>query len=295
MTNARLWLQVSRPRTLPAAAAPVLMGAAIAWRADGFHALAVLGALVGALLLQIGANIANDYFDGVKGTDTPDRLGPQRATAAGLVAPATMRRAFVLVLAFATLVGAGLVARAGGAVVGIGVASLAGAVLYTGGPRPLGYLGLGDVLVLAFFGPVAVAGTAYVSTLTWRTDALLAGLAPGMLAVALLALNNLRDVDTDRAAGKGTLAVRFGPGFARAEIAAALVVAALVPVVLVAALDAPRALLVASFVPLLGLRAARRAFTAARGDRLLDALAGLGRLLAVYGLVFALAFACGPR
>jgi 1,4-dihydroxy-2-naphthoate octaprenyltransferase len=295
VTNARLWLQVSRPRTLPAAAAPVLMGAAIAWRADGFHALAVLGALVGALLLQIGANIANDYFDGVKGTDTPDRLGPQRATAAGLVAPATMRRAFVLVLALATLVGAGLVARAGGAVVGIGVASLAGAVLYTGGPRPLGYLGLGDLLVLAFFGPVAVAGTAYVSTLTWRTDALLAGLAPGMLAVALLALNNLRDVDTDRAAGKGTLAVRFGPGFARAEIAAALVVAALVPVVLVAALDAPRALLLASFVPLLGLRAARRAFTAARGDRLLDALAGLGRLLAVYGLVFALAFACGPR
>ena len=288
------WVAASRPRTLPAAAAPVAIGAGLAWREGLFHLPSALGALVGALLLQIAANFANDYFDGVKGTDTPDRLGPTRAVAAGHVTPAAMRNAFVLMLLAATAVGALLAWRAGWPVVAIGVASIAGAVLYTGGARPLGYLGLGDVLVLAFFGPVAVAGTVYVQALAWRADAIVAGLGPGLLAVALLAVNNLRDVDTDRRAGKGTLAVRLGPGFARGEIVGALLGAALVPVLLVFTFDAPRAVLGASALALVGAPAARRALHAQPGDRLLDVLAALGKLLGLYGLGLGTLWAWGP-
>ncbi len=289
-----VWIAAMRPRTLPAAAAPVLLGCGLAWRADAFHAPSALGALVGALLLQIGANFANDYFDGVKGTDTPDRLGPTRAVAAGLVAPRTMRRAFVLVLLAATAVGAALAARAGFEVVAIGVAAVIGAVLYTGGPKPLGYVGLGDPLVFVFFGPVAVAGTVFVQALAWRADAVALGCAPGALAVALLAVNNLRDADTDRRAGKRTLAVRFGKGFARAEIVAAMGIASGVPVVLVAAFDAPSAVASLALVPALAVPAVRRVFVAPPQDRLLDVLAGCGRLLAIYGAAGALLFAFGP-
>ncbi|MGE0191051.1 MAG: 1,4-dihydroxy-2-naphthoate polyprenyltransferase [Planctomycetota bacterium] len=288
------WVAASRPRTLPAAAAPVAIGVGLAWREGVFHLPSALGALAGALLLQIGANFANDYFDGVKGTDTPDRLGPTRAVAAGLVTPAAMRTAFVLALVAATVVGALLAWRAGWPVIAIGVASIAGAVLYTGGAKPLGYLGLGDVLVLAFFGPVAVAGTVFVQALAWRADAVVAGFGPGLLAVALLAVNNVRDVDTDRRAGKGTLAVRFGRGFARAEIVGALLGAALVPVVLVLLFGAPRAVLGATGLALVGWPAARRALRAQPGDRLLDVLAAFGRLLALYGLGLGALWAWGP-
>jgi 1,4-dihydroxy-2-naphthoate octaprenyltransferase len=285
---ARTWLLAARPRTLPAAAAPVVMGTAIAAGDHALHVPAALTALAGALLIQIGTNYANDYFDGVKGTDTPTRLGPRRATASGLVAPAVMRRAFVIAFALAGVAGAWLVWRAGWPIAVIGVLSVLSGLLYTGGPRPLGYVGLGDLFVLVFFGPVATGGTYYVQALAWSEAALLAGLAPGLLGVALLTVNNLRDVVGDEQAGKRTLAVRFGPRFAKVEYLACLLGAAAVPPVLWRACGAPAGVLAAAAVCTLGLPAARAVVRWAPDHRLAGALAGTGRLLVLYAVAFSI-------
>ncbi len=288
MAGAALWIQASRPKTLPAALTPVAMGVVIAWREGTFAALPGAAALVGALLIQVATNFANDYFDGVKGTDTEDRLGPQRLVQAGLVSPAAMKRAFILAFGCAALVGAYLVWHAGWPIVVIGLASILFGVLYTGGPRPLGYLGLGDLLVLVFFGPVATAGTHFVQALTWSPTAIVAGLAPGLLGVALLAVNNLRDVDGDRLAGKRTLAVRFGTTFAKVEYVGCVVGAAAVPVLLWALLDAPPGVLLASGSCVLAIPPIRAVLGWQPGRRLGSALAGSGRLLVAYGIAFCL-------
>lgn len=285
-TAARLWIQAARPRTLPAAVAPVAMGIAMALRDEHLHILSATAALVGALLIQVGTNFANDYFDGVKGTDTDERLGPQRLVQAGLVTPKAMRRAFVLAFGLALVAGVYLVVRAGWPIAAIGVASVVCGVLYTGGPRPLGYLGLGDILVLVFFGPIATAGTYYVQSLAWSEVALLAGLAPGFLAVGLLTVNNLRDIEGDREAGKRTLAVRYGPGFAQAEVAFCLLAAAALPVILWLAWDGPPAVLAATAACALGVPALRDVRRWTPGARLGKALAGMGRTLTLYALAF---------
>jgi 1,4-dihydroxy-2-naphthoate octaprenyltransferase len=219
----RVLVEAARPRTLPAGAAPVLLGTAFAVSDGRFDGAVFALTVLAALAIQVGTNYANDYYDAQKGADTEARVGPRRATQAGLVAPATMRRAFVAAFALATLLGAGLVARGGLPIVLVGAASVACGVLYTCGPRPLGYLGLGDLFVLAFFGPVAVGGTHYLQALRFEPAVALAGLGPGLLSVAILAVNNLRDRHTDVGAGKRTLAVRFGARFARLEYAAAVV------------------------------------------------------------------------
>ena len=224
-----VWLEATRPKTLPAAAAPVLVGTALAAGRDALHLPSALLALAGALLIQIGTNYANDYFDFVQGADTEDRLGPRRATQAGLVSPRAMRSAFVIVFALAIAVGALLVARAGWPIVAIGLASVISGVLYTGGPFPLGYHGLGDLFVWIFFGPVAVAGTAYVQTLDLAGEDLVVGAAFGLVSTAILVVNNLRDADTDGPVGKRTLAVRFGKTFARTQYALCLALAIVVP------------------------------------------------------------------
>ncbi len=296
MAGAALWIQAARPKTLPAALAPVAMGVAIAWRDDVFDLLPALGALVGALLIQVATNFANDYFDGVKGTDTEERLGPQRLVQAGLVTPAVMKRAFVLTFGLAVLVGAGLVwhlqAQGGWSaawpIVAIGLLSVLFGVLYTGGPKPLGYLGLGDILVLAFFGPIATAGTHYVQSLAWSPQAIVAGLGPGLLGVTLLTVNNLRDVEGDREAGKRTLAVRFGARFAKAEFVACVVGAALVPVALWALMDGPALGLLATAACGLGIPPLLAVAAWQPGRRLSAALAGSGRLLVGYGIAFCL-------
>jgi len=287
-TSPRIWIQAMRPRTLPAAIAPVVMGIAIAWRDGVLHIAAATAALFGALLIQVGTNFANDYFDGVKGTDTEARLGPQRAVQAGLVSAAAMRRAFVATFGLAALVGVYLVARAGWPIAVIGAVSILFGVLYTGGPRPLGYLGLGDVLVLIFFGPIATAGTYYVQGLRWSEAAWLAGLGPGLLAVGLLTVNNLRDIDGDRSAGKRTLPARFGPTFAKAEFATCLLGAALVPPLLWWRTDAPVGVLAATVICLLGIPALRHVMQWRSGERLDGALAGTGRLLVLYAAAFVL-------
>lgn len=283
-----IWIPATRPRTLPAAVAPTLMGTGLALVDGAFHAWAAVGALVGAILIQIATNFANDYLDFQKGADTDQRLGPTRATLAGLVTPTQMRNACVLVNVLAAAVGALLIWRAGWPIAVIGGLSLLFGYLYTGGPRPLGYLGLGDILVVVFFGPVATAGTYYVQTLAFSPAAAVTGLGPGLLATALLAVNNLRDAETDRVAGKRTLAVRFGRGFAKAEFVACIVGAALAPVVAWLAFGAPITTLMATAACALAIPALRRVRAAVPGDRLLEPLAASGRALAAYGALFTL-------
>lgn len=282
----RVWFLAARPRTLGAAAAPVIMGTALAASAGGAHFFSALAALLGALLIQIGANFANDYYDFVKGADTVDRVGPTRATQAGWVTPAGMRNATALVLSSAFLTGLYLVWRGGWPVLLIGVLSILFAVLYTGGPFPLGYLGLGDIVVFIFFGPVAVAGTYYVQRLELSWLPIVAGAAPGLFSMAILAVNNLRDVDEDRRTGKRTLAVRLGPGFARFEHAACIVTgAALVPLLLCMAVPGHWAAMSAVLVLLPACRSigiVRRE----SGAPLNAQLGATGKLLLLHSLLF---------
>lgn len=225
------WFSTLRIRTLPAGAAPVLVGAALAWNLGGFDLLPALAALLSVLGLQVGTNLANDYYDHVKGADTPDRAGPTRASASGALNPVAVRNAAFATFGLAALIGVYLALHAGWPVVAIGTAGILSGILYTAGPKPLAYVGLGDLFVFVFFGPVAVAGTVFVQTGTWELGALVWGLALGALATAILVVNNLRDRPTDDRAGKRTLAVRFGDRFSRLQYLALLALAFAVPFV----------------------------------------------------------------
>lgn len=287
----KVWLLASRPKTLPAAVAPVVIGVAIAYADGSIHTLSIVCALLGAILIQIGTNFANDYFDFVKGTDTADRKGPTRATQAGLVSPKTMRNAFIITFTLALIPGAYIIYRGGWPFLAIGLIGIACGILYTGGPYPLGYLGLGDLFVLIFFGPVAVAGTHYLNTLEWSLFAVVSGFGPGLISVALLTVNNLRDVDEDRVAGKMTLPARFGRRFARLEYLACIIVAAVVmPMYLYAATDRHLFALVPLVVVPLATPNIRTVFTTADGPALNGALGATGRVLVVFAVVFALAW-----
>jgi 1,4-dihydroxy-2-naphthoate polyprenyltransferase len=208
----RIWLMAARPRTLPAAIAPVLVGtaAAVEWAGELPRLGAFIAALIGSVFIQIGTNLANDYSDARRGADTADRLGPVRVTSSGLVAPRRVLYATWIAFAVAVACGIYLAAVAGIVIILIGAVSIAAGVLYTGGPRPYGYEGLGEVFVFLFFGLVAVNGSYYVQL--EELDALPLGLsiAVGFLATAILVVNNVRDIETDRRAGKMTMAVRMG-------------------------------------------------------------------------------------
>jgi len=283
----RVWLLAARPKTLPAAFAPVLMGTAMAWEAGGFHAPAALAALLAALLIQVGTNYANDYFDFVKGTDTEERVGPTRATQAGLVTPAQMRNATAIVLGLAALVGLYLAWRGGWPILLVAVVSILCAVLYTGGPYPLGYLGLGDLFVLIFFGPVAVAGTYYVQALELSPLPVIAGFAPGLLATAILTVNNLRDVEGDAKSGKKTLAVRFGKRFARAEyVFCVLTATLLVPLLLLLVSPDHRGVLLAILTILPANAAMSKILSGLEGAELNPFLGRTGMLLLLFSLLF---------
>ncbi|MBA3413997.1 MAG: 1,4-dihydroxy-2-naphthoate polyprenyltransferase [Chloroflexia bacterium] len=225
----KAWWLAIRPRTLAAAVAPIVVGSAVAWREGGFHLVTALVALAVALLLQVGSNLANDVLDFRRGADTADRLGPTRVTQGGLLSTRQVATATGVVLGLATLAGLYLVWRGGWPILLLGAAALVAAVAYTGGPAPLGYLGLGEVFVFLFFGLAGVAGSAYVQTGELTPLALWAAVPIGAIVTAVLVVNNLRDIPTDRAAGKMTLAVRFGPRFARAEYLVLLAVAFATP------------------------------------------------------------------
>jgi 1,4-dihydroxy-2-naphthoate octaprenyltransferase len=291
VTRARAWLLAARPKTLTAALAPVLVGSGLAAHHDRFALGPAAAALAGAVLIQIGTNLANDYYDFVRGGDTAERVGPVRVTHAGLIAPGSVRRAMVLVLAAAMLPGAYLVAVAGWPIVWIGLASIACAVLYTGGPFPLAYHGLGDLFVFVFFGLIAVGGTYYVQALVWPPDALLAGAGLGALSTALLVVNNLRDIETDARAAKRTLAVRLGRRGTRAEYVLLLVVAALVPLVGFAAFGWPPAVFLALAVAPLCFRPLQAVLSTTEPRELIPALGGTARVVALYGALLGLGLA----
>jgi 1,4-dihydroxy-2-naphthoate octaprenyltransferase len=285
-------LLAARPKTLPAAATPVLVGSACALAAHGFSLGPALAALVGALLLQIAANFANDVFDYEKGADTAARLGPTRAVQAGWISARAMRRALGLTLLLALAVGVYLVSVAGPLLVLVGLASIAGALAYTAGPYPLGYHGLGDVAVFAFFGIVAVTGTTFVqlgrvTDLAWASS-----LAIGSVATAILVVNNLRDMATDVLAHKRTLAVRLGSRFAIGEYHALLGLAYALPIwFLVRAQLTFWALLPWLSLPL-ALDLSRR-IRRETGAALNGVLAHTARLLLCFGLLLSVSLVLG--
>jgi 1,4-dihydroxy-2-naphthoate octaprenyltransferase len=283
----KIWLAAARPRTLPAAVAPVLLGSALAWRDGAFDGRAAGLCLTFALLVQIGTNFANDYFDFVKGADTAARVGPRRAVAAGLIAPATMRTAMGLVFAAAFASGLGLIAWGGPWLLAIGVASIGCGIAYTGGPWPLGYHGLGDVFVFVFFGLVAVATTYFVQAGRVTADALLAAVPIGLLTANILVVNNYRDVATDAAAGKRTLVVRFGRGFARAQFTMSLLIALAVPAVFFGRSRNAWCLLPLALAPL-AWRHMRRLRESKSPSELIELLGDTGKLLAIYAVLFSL-------
>jgi 1,4-dihydroxy-2-naphthoate octaprenyltransferase len=292
----RIWLMAARPRTLPAAIAPVLVGSAAAWDAVGDDDLQwgrFLAALIGAIFIQIGTNLANDYSDAKRGADTEDRLGPVRVTASGLAAPRRVLHATWAAFGIATLAGIYLAVEVGPEIIAIGVASIIAGVLYTGGPKPYGYEGLGEVFVFVFFGLVAVNGSYYVQLeeLDWLP--VLLSIPVGLLSAAILVVNNVRDIDTDRRAGKRTLAVRLGRDRTRGLYAAMLAAAyVLLPVALLLGDGPALGLLGLLSLPLAAapLRAVRERTD---GPALNGALAGTGQLLAAFAVLTSLGLVIG--
>ncbi len=280
-STVRVWLEAARPKTLPAAVVPVLVGTAAA---DRFVAWRFAAALIVALSLQVGVNYANDYYDGVRGVDTDERVGPRRAVASGLVTPGRMRTAMLTTLTVAGLAGLALAAATTWWLVAVGAACGLAALGYSGGPRPYASVGLGEVFVFIFFGVVATVGSQFVQDVHLDAVAVVASVPVGLLAVAILVVNNLRDVPTDRAAGKLTVAVRVGEAATR-RLYTGLVVGAGVGVAAVAATAG-------SPWPLMGLVAAPFAWVAIRRVRgasgpvdLLPALAGTARLHLTVGIL----------
>ena len=280
----QVWLLAIRPKTLPAAAASAIVGAAVAYHEGLFRWGPALACLLAALLLQIGANLANDVFDYFRGADTHARLGPLRVTQAGLLKPGQVLMGMWVVFGLAAMLGFYLFTQAGWPVLVIGVACIAAAIAYTGGPFPFGYFGLGDLVVFVFFGPVAVCGTYFVQAGQVSPLAVWSSFPMGFLITAILVVNNLRDIDTDRSVGKKTLAVRLGEIGTRREYLLCLIFAYLVPLlmgisglgywILLAWLSLPMA---ASQTRLVWTQA---------GRPLNQALAGTGRLTLIYALLF---------
>jgi 1,4-dihydroxy-2-naphthoate octaprenyltransferase len=226
----KVWILASRPKTLPAAASPVIVGSAVAYYAGLFRFGPAVAALLAALLLQIGANLANDVFDFHKGADAGERLGPTRVTQSGLLPPKQVQMGMWVTFGLAALLGIYLAWVAGWLVIIVGLASILAAVAYTGGPFPFGYYGLGDLFVFFFFGPVAVCGTYFVQAGSLNWLVFWASLPMGFLITAILVVNNLRDINSDRLAGKMTLAVRLGVQGARLEYLFCAIAALLIPV-----------------------------------------------------------------
>jgi 1,4-dihydroxy-2-naphthoate octaprenyltransferase len=304
VSRRRAWLIAARPQTLPAAAAPVIVGVGLAVRDGAFAPLPALAALVGAALIQVGTNFANDYYDACQGAATDDREGFTRVVASGLIEPGEVKRAMWLAFAAAILVGTYLVYVGGVPILLIGLASVAAGIAYTGGPYPLGYHGLGDLFVFVFFGVIAVTGTYYVQAAALAGGAFPLWLPAGTVTLAavvasrpiaalsmnILVVNNVRDLEEDAQTGKRTLAVRFGYRFSRGQFLALLALAYLVPLWFLAEGYGLAVLLPLATLPLAA-RVARTVLTETAGDALNPALETTGKLLAAYAVAFAVGLA----
>jgi len=284
--NFSAWILASRPKTLPAAISPVLMGTTIAFADGGVHWLSAFLALFGALMIQIGTNLANDYFDHKHGKDTQERLGPIRVTQAGLVSDQAMKLAISIVFTAAFVAGIYLVYRAGWPIVIIGLLSLLFGVIYTAGPFPLAYLGIADLFAFLFFGPIALAGTYYAQTLDMNWVVLVAGIAPGCFSIALLTVNNLRDVDEDRGTNKKTLIVRLGKSYGRSQYLVSMILAALIPIVLWQMTSSHSGVLITLLALIFSIPAIRGMFGGAQGRGLNQTLAQTGKTQLIYTLLF---------
>ena len=286
--KARIWLMATRPKTLWAGISPVMIGIVMAIEAGKFHLISASLCLLGAVSIQIGTNFANDYFDFVKGSDTDKRKGPTRVTQAGLIPPETMKRAFVLAMLMVALIGFILFIRAGWPILVIAALSITSGILYTGGPCPYGYRGLGDIFVFIFFGPVAVGGTYFVQALTVNADVMIAGIAPGLLSAAVLTVNNLRDIDEDRSTGKKTLAVTFGATFVKWEYTLFILGASIIPIVLVYRTHKHHLSLLSCMVLLLAVPSIKKVFRDSIGTVLNQVLVNTGKYLFFYSSFFSI-------
>ena len=286
MTCFEKWILAARPKTLWASIAPVVVGTALAYGDGAHHWPSALIALACAVLIQIGTNFANDYFDYEKGADTEERMGPLRVTQSGMVSPTTMKWATAVIFFSACVGGAILTWRGGWPIAVVGLLCILSGLLYTGGPYPLGYLGLGDLFVLIFFGPVAVGGTYYVQALQLNTTVLVAGMGPGLLITAILTVNNLRDIEVDRKAGKRTLAVRFGKTFTRWEYALLVLVGISIPPILYLRSGQHLSSLLSLLVVLPAISTFRGVFGHAEGPSLNPVLANTARISLLYSVLF---------
>ena len=289
MANAQQWISAARPRTLPAAVAPVLVGTSAGIALDGFSWLRGGLALVVSLALQVGVNYSNDYSDGIRGTDS-ERVGPMRLVGSGAAAPATVRRAAFACFALAGLCGLILAALTSWWLVPVGVASVAAAWFYTGGPRPYGYAGFGEVFVFVFFGLVAVLGTTYVQAGRISLTAVVAAIGIGLLACALLMANNLRDVATDAAVGKRTLAVHLGDPLSRRVFV--LMIGGAFLAVAVVGVRHPWCLLALLAIPL-AVAPVRAVLGGAKGPDLIAVLGATARVEIVYAVLLAIGLSLG--
>jgi 1,4-dihydroxy-2-naphthoate octaprenyltransferase len=283
----RLWATAARPRTLPAAIAPVVVGTALAAGQGVFRPLAFVAALVGSVFIQIGTNLSNDYSDARRGADTEDRLGPVRVTAGGLVPPRQVLRWTWGAFGVALAAGAYLTALAGPELLLVGLASILAGVLYTGGPRPYGYAGLGEVFVFLFFGVVAVCGSYYVQVERLSAEALALSVPVGLLAAAILVVNNVRDADTDRRAGKRTLAVKLGRPRARRLFALMIGLAFAAPVAIWLAFGLSAWVLLPLATAPLAVSVMRTVAARSDGPSLNAALGRTGALLAAFSALLA--------
>jgi len=291
MSGLRIWLMAARPRTLPAAIAPVLVGTVVAIHAsEDFRVGAFVAALIGSIFIQIGTNLANDYSDAKRGADSADRLGPVRVTSSGLVAPRRVLHATWLAFAVAVAVGIYLATVAGPIILVVGAASILAGVLYTGGPRPYGYAGMGEVFVFLFFGLVSVNGSYYVQLEQLDRLPFLLSISIGLLSTAILVVNNVRDLETDRRAGKRTLAVRLGRDDTRALYATLLVGAYLVLPIALWASDGPAWALLGLLSAPLAATPLRAVLTRDDGPALNSALAQTGALLAAFSALVSAGF-----
>jgi 1,4-dihydroxy-2-naphthoate polyprenyltransferase len=286
-SSLKIWLLAARPRTLTAAVIPVMIGSALAFRDGFFNPTVALVALLCAFLLQIGSNLANDLFDYLSGADTRERKGPMRVVASGLVTPAQMKIALVVVFGLAFLFGLYLINIGGWPILVIGIASIIVAITYTGGPYPLGYYGWGDLMVFLFFGLIGTVGTYYVQTLQLSLTAFLVSIPVGALITNILIVNNYRDVETDAKAGKRTTAVIFGKKFARGEFAILLFSAYGIPLFIWLFSDMSAWILLPFFSFPLGLRVLAM-MTTLQGRELNLALEQTAKLVALYGILFAI-------
>ena len=282
------WVLAARPATLPAAVVPVFVGAAAAFSEGArFRGIVFLMTLICALLIQIGTNFANDYSDFVRGADHEGRLGPVRVTQSGLIDQASVKRGIIIAFGLAVLVGAYLAWIGGWPIIAIGVLSVLSGLAYTGGPFPLGYHGLGDLFVFVFFGIIAVTGTAYLQSGHWSTFAFLLSIPIGLLVTNILVINNLRDLPTDIAAGKRTLATRIGDRATRVQYALFTIAAFVIPLVIGITNPAHRMIMLPLVTFPLALRRVTTVLKSTSGRDLNPILARTGRLLLLFGALLA--------